>query len=367
MRMILEKKGKEKKDLVVALSGGVDSAVAAWLAKESGARVRAVFMRNWRDDDMAAGCHDKADLIAATACAAALDLDFEVVDFADDYWQKVFLPFLDELKEGKTPNPDILCNSQIKFTAFADYGRRVGAEAMVTGHYARIKEVNGQQQLCQSEDSAKDQTYFLHRLTQDQLAYGCFPLAVWHKNDVRAQAKRIGLNNWSRKDSTGICFIGERHFAEFLSHYLPKTPGDIVSDKGVRLGQHDGLHFYTIGQRHGLRLGGGGGPWFVFLKDRKNNILMVSKGEDNPCLFCQKVCVENLHWIANTPPRPQLVYTARLRHRQQPASCTLSRVSAASIEITFAEPQRAVTPGQYAVIYDGNVCLGGGVIREGFM
>lgn len=352
------------KEVVVALSGGVDSAVAALTLINAGARVRAVFMKNWHDEDEDAGCHDKGDLIAAAAAADCLGVDFDMVNFAEDYRRRVFEPFLAELRGGgRTPNPDVLCNSEIKFAAFYDYARANGAAAIATGHYARNDFLNGRRRLLRGEDSAKDQTYFLHRLTAAQLDGAIFPLGGMHKTDVRAAARAAGLENWARKDSTGICFIGERRFPEFLSRYLEKTPGDIVDDKERRVGRHDGLPFYTIGQRRALGIGGGG-PWFVFGKDKEKNLLRVVNDGAHPLLFCQTVRMENLHWIGGDAPPSRWVYSARLRHRQPPDSCTLVESAANGATIVFAAPQRAATPGQYAVLYDGNVCLGGGVVGE---
>lgn len=353
------------KKVVVGLSGGVDSAVAALLLRRAGAQVQGVFMKNWEDDDTAAACHDKQDLISAAAAAAALDIPLEVVNFAAEYRQKVFAPFLRELQRGRTPNPDVLCNSEIKFAAFHRYAAGIGAAAVATGHYARAAQTADGWQLRKAEDSAKDQTYFLHRLSAAQLAYSLFPLGGHHKADVREMARAAGLANWQRKDSTGLCFIGERDFNAFIARYLPDSPGGIEDDSGRALGRHSGLHFYTIGQRHGLGIGGargGSGAWFVAAKEPQSNTLRVVRGERHPLLYKQQVAIENAHWIAGAPPPARWVYAARLRHRQEPASCTLSAVDGHTATIVFAEPQRAVAPGQYAVVYDGDSCLGGGVI-----
>ena len=365
--MIPENEIKVKgRRVTVALSGGVDSAVAALQLVQAGARVRAVFMQNWRDGDDTAACHDKDDLIAAAAAAEALGLPFEVADFADAYRERVFAPFLEELRRGRTPNPDVLCNSEIKFAAFCDYAAAAGADAVATGHYARSAQPADAEgwNLYKAEDSAKDQTYFLHRLHRRQLAFALFPLGGRHKAQVRAAARRAGLGNWQRKDSTGICFIGERKFDDFIANYLPPAPGEMRDENDRLLGEHRGLQFYTIGQRRGLGIGGGGAPWFVAAKEPQRNILRVVQGEGHPLLFTRRVQVENAHWIAGAPPPPRWVYAARLRHRQTPASCTLSAVSADAATIEFAEPQRASAPGQYAVIYDGDLCLGGGVIAD---
>ena len=346
----------------VGLSGGVDSAVAALILKEAGARVTAVFMKNWDDDDTEAGCHDKDDLITAVAVAESLGLDFEVINYATDYWRLVFEPFLRGLAACETPNPDIWCNSRIKFSLFWEEAERAGAEGIATGHYARLAVRDGKCVLRKGEDSAKDQTYFLYRLNQGQLAGASFPIGGLHKAEVRERARAFGLKNWQRKDSTGICFIGERRFKEFIGRYLPPEPGDITDEKGEKLGRHDGLMFYTIGQRKGLGIGGEGGGWFVAGKDERNNILQVVQGENHPSLFTDTVTLREVHWIADVPPPTHWVYAARLRHRQFPASCTLTRASETTATIVFAEPQRAPAAGQHAVIYDGEVCLGGGVI-----
>ena len=346
---------------MVGLSGGVDSAAAAFLLKRAGAEVEAVFMKNWQDDDEA-GCHDRQDMITAAAVAESLALPFSVVNFADTYRQQVFEPFLHELRQGKTPNPDVLCNQRVKFSVFHSYASRRGADAVATGHYARRVVTENSCQLYKAEDTVKDQTYFLHRLSSEQLRYSHFPIGKYHKNEVRALARRGGLSNWQRKDSTGICFIGARRFNDFIVRYLPPVPGSIQDERGRELGQHQGLHFYTIGQRRGVGLGGRGAPWFVAGKRPEQNVLLVVQGEHHPLLYRQQVQIDRVHWIGGTPPPPHWVYSARLRHRHPPASCTLSAVNAETATIEFAEPQRAVTPGQYAVIYDGDLCLGGGVI-----
>ena len=365
---LLFKKWK-KTPVAVALSGGVDSAIAAWLLKSAGAKVRTFFMKNWEDDDTEAGCHDKNDLTTAAAAADILGLDFEVLNFAAEYKAQVFTPFLADLRRGLTPNPDVLCNSEIKFGAFCRHAQKSGAAAVVTGHYARISQTAEGLRLLKGEDSTKDQSYFLHRLTAAQLALAVFPLGDKHKADVRETAKCIGLGNWDKKDSTGICFIGERPFAEFLRNYLPETPGAIQTPEGKTIGEHTGLPFYTIGQRRGLKIGGlsgnDGEAWFVIGKRADDNVLEVAPGENHPRLFADEVKIENAHWIAGKPPPTQWVYSARLRHRQSPASCTLAAADEKTAHLVFAEAQRAPAPGQYAVIYDGNTCLGGGVIAGG--
>jgi tRNA-specific 2-thiouridylase len=320
-------------------------------------------MKNWEDDDTDAGCHDKADLMAAAAAADVLGIELEVVNFAAEYKQKVFAPFLQSLRHGLTPNPDVLCNSEIKFEAFRNKVATMGANTVATGHYAQVRQLNGEWQLLKGEDAAKDQSYFLHRLNAEQLTAVNFPLGDWHKADVRVAAREAGLDNWARKDSTGICFVGERRFNDFLARYLPPAPGPMQTPAGEIIGEHRGLAFYTIGQRQGLGIGGEGSPWFVIAKRPHQNALVVAQGESHSLLYNKRVTIANAHWIAGNPPPPNWVFAARLRHRQDPASCTLLQVDDNGAEIAFAEPQRAVAPGQYAVLYDGNVCLGGGEIQ----
>lgn len=348
--------------VAVALSGGVDSAAAAHLLQRAGAKVFAVFMKNWEDDDDDSGCADKDDLFAAAAAADALGIELEVANFAAEYKKRVFAPFLRELREGRTPNPDVHCNSEIKFSAFRRRAKERGAHLIATGHYARAREMNGEWQLLKGEDSAKDQSYFLHRLTREQLADSIFPLGEKLKTDVRAEARAAGLGNWNRRESMGICFIGARRFESFLQKYIPQTPGEIRAPEGKVLGAHRGLAFYTIGQRRGLRIGGGGDAWFVAAKLPRENALIVAQGAHHPLLYSARARIKNAHWIAGHPPPIGRVYEARLRHRHSPASCVLSRADESGGEIVFAEAQRAAAPGQFAVVYDGNVCLGGGAI-----
>ncbi len=378
------------KRVALGLSGGVDSSVAALLLLRAGADVRAFFMSNWRDDDDGDGvdngdggdggdgddngngkgkngCNDGPDLASAAAAADILGIPLDAVSFADEYRRLVFAPFLAELRRGRTPNPDVLCNSHIKFDAFLRYAREDGCEAVATGHYAGIlrPEASGggaqKLRLQKGEDSAKDQSYFLHRLAQPQLARAIFPLARLHKADVRAMAKAAGLANWSRKDSAGICFIGKRRFAEFIRRYLPDNPGEIQTPEGETVGAHSGLHLYTIGQRRGLGIGGGE-PWFVCGKRLRENVLQVSRG-DAPALFRNEIRISDAHWIAEIPPPTNWVFAARLRHGQEPASCTLSSATNENATILFPLRQRAPAPGQSAVLYDGNTCLGGGIIE----
>lgn len=357
------------KTIVVGLSGGVDSTVAALLLQKAGAHVCAVFMKNWADNDDAAGCHDKHDLIAAAAAAEALRLPFAVANFAEVYKKQVFAPFLCELAAGRTPNPDVLCNSEIKFRVFCDYARARGADAVATGHYARAAMTSEGWRLFRAEDSAKDQSYFLHRLTESRLATVLFPIGGLHKADVRRLAREAGLANWRRRDSTGICFIGERDFDDFIARYLPEQPGDMQDENGRVVGRHRGLQFYTIGQRRGLGIGGtrgaaAGEAWFVAEKQVDGNILQVVRGDNHPKLFCRGLTLGDARWVAGAPPPTRWVYAARLRHRHAPAACVLTEAEGEFATVRFAEPQRAAAPGQYAVLYDGDVCLGGGVIEN---
>lgn len=349
--------------IAVALSGGVDSAAALLLLLRAGAKADAVFMSNWRlpGDPPDDNCPERADIVSAAAAADILSAPLAVWNFAADYRREVFAPFVAELKKGNTPNPDIFCNSRIKFAAFCARARAEGYEAAATGHYASVtKDGGGMLRLQKGEDSAKDQSYFLHRLTQAQLSFALFPLARYHKAEVRQMAKAAGLANWSRKDSTGICFIGKRNFATFIRAHIADNPGDIQTPDGKVIGRHNGLHLYTIGQRRGIGIGGGG-ALFVYHKDAANNILYVA--DDERLLYQTEVSITGTHWIAETP-KANWVYTARLRHGQQPATCILSAISNDTATINFPAPQRAPCPGQSATLYDGNTCLGGGIITN---
>ena len=352
--------------VVVGLSGGVDSAVAALLLRQAGHRLTAVFMKNWDDDDDQAYCPARQDLQDARSVCERLDIDLQTVSFSAEYWNRVFRHFLDEYQAGRTPNPDILCNQEIKFRAFLDYALDQGADAIATGHYARL-EKNGTTRLLRAADDRKDQTYFLHTLNQSQLEYSLFPIGHLRKTVVRELAARAGFRNHDKKDSTGICFIGERKFRDFLERYLPRLPGEIRSLDDQIIGHHQGLMFYTIGQREGLGIGGkkgsDGNPWYVAGKDTGRNILRVVQGVNHPALFNRRLRTGRLHWIAGSAPRLPLTCTARIRYRQADQPCLVSGASQDSGIVEFREPQRAVTPGQSVVFYDGETCLGGGVIE----
>lgn len=358
--------------VVVGLSGGVDSAVSAWLLKQQGHDVVGIFMKNWEDDDDSEYCSSNIDFVDAASVADVIGIEIEHVNFAAEYKDRVFAEFLREYQAGRTPNPDILCNAEIKFKAFLDHAMRLGAEKIATGHYARVRERDGRFQLLKGLDPSKDQSYFLHRLNQAQLSKTLFPVGELHKTEVRRLAAEIGLPNAKKKDSTGICFIGERPFREFLNRYLSNTPGPIKDDRGRVLGEHVGLSFYTLGQRKGIGIGGvkdkgaprGGGdhaPWFVARKDMATNTLYVVQGHDHPWLLSHRLVAGDASWTAGEPP-PAGPYGAKTRYRQSDAPCTLHNVDGARFALDFPQAQWAVTPGQSAVLYDGDVCLGGGVI-----
>ena len=343
------------------MSGGVDSSVAALLLKRAGHEVVGLFMKNWEDDDDDEYCSTRQDLIDAAAAADVIGVELEAVNFAVEYRERVFASFLTEYAAGRTPNPDVLCNAEIKFKAFLDHALRLGATRIATGHYAQLRERDGKVELLRGADGGKDQSYFLHRLTQAQLARVLFPVGQLMKAEVRRIAQQAGLPNHAKKDSTGICFIGERPFREFLNRYLPKTPGPMVTPDGRRVGEHIGLAFYTIGQRKGIGLGGAGEPWYVAQKRMDANELVVVQGHDHPLLMRLSLQGLGASWVLGAPA-PGSTRTAKTRYRQADADCTVARVGGDEIAVDFPLPQRAVTPGQSVVLYDGEVCLGGAVI-----
>lgn len=355
-----------KRRVVVGLSGGVDSAVTAWLLKQQGHEVVGIFMKNWEDDDDSEYCSSRQDWIDAAAVADVIGIEVEHVNFAAEYKDRVFAEFLREYEAGRTPNPDVLCNAEIKFKAFLDHAMRLGAEKIATGHYARVREHAGRFELLKGLDPAKDQSYFLHRLTQAQLARSMFPVGELKKTEVRRIAAEIGLPNAKKKDSTGICFIGERPFREFLNRYLSHAPGPMLDERGREVGRHVGLSFYTLGQRQGLGIGGvkhGGGehaPWYVARKDLERNVLRVVQGHDHPWLLSGTLRAADCSWAGGAMPPPGR-YAAKTRYRQADAPCTLA-AEGEGFRLDFDDPQWAVTPGQSAVLYQGEVCLGGGVI-----
>ncbi len=367
--MSSKKKPNKGQRVIVGLSGGVDSAVAAHLLIEQGYQVEALFMKNWEEDDDANYCAAAEDLSDAQAAADRLGITLHKVNFATEYWDRVFAYFLDEYRAARTPNPDILCNKEIKFAAFLEHAMDLGANWIATGHYADvIRDASGSHlRLCADHD--KDQTYFLHLLSQAQLAHGLFPLSHLTKPQVRDIARKLGLGNAGKKDSTGICFIGERRFRDFLQRFIPKQPGPIETPDGDVLGEHQGLSYYTIGQRQGLGVGGvrdsSEAPWFVAIKDPTRNALIVVQGHAHPLLLSQALKALQPHWIAGLPPVPiPFRCQARTRHRQPLQTCTITELGQDGCLVRFDQPQRAVTPGQSVVFYDDDECLGGAIIAS---
>ncbi|MBA2689261.1 MAG: tRNA 2-thiouridine(34) synthase MnmA [Burkholderiales bacterium] len=352
-----------KPRVVVGMSGGVDSSVAALLLKAQGYDVLGLFMKNWEDDDTDEFCTSRADLIDAVAAADRIGIEIETVNFSAEYQDRVFQNFLAEYQAGRTPNPDVLCNAEIKFRAFLDHALSVGAERIATGHYARILATNNRYELLKGVAPTKDQSYFLYRLNQEQLSKSIFPLGELTKNEVRTIARKFGLANHDKKDSTGICFIGERPFREFLSRYLPRQPGDIETPDGTAVARHEGLMYYTIGQRKGLGIGGEGAAWYVAQKDLRRNVLVTVQGHDHPALFKNDLVASQLSWIAGEPPAAAQSYAAKTRYRQRDAVCRITTVDEQRCEVLFDSPQWAVTPGQSLVAYREEVCLGGGIIE----
>jgi tRNA-specific 2-thiouridylase len=355
-----------RKTIVVGMSGGVDSSVTAWRLKQAGLEVIGMFMKNWEDDDDDAYCSTRQDFLDAAAAAEVIGIELQAVNFAAEYKDRVFADFLREYQAGRTPNPDVLCNAEIKFKAFLDHAIAQGAQCIATGHYAQLQhDAAGLVQLIRAADASKDQTYFLHRLNQSQLARTVFPIGDLQKSEVRAIAARIGLPNAAKRDSTGICFIGERPFREFLNRYLPSQPGPMKTPAGRTVGQHQGLAFYTLGQRKGLGLGGDragdGSPWYVVEKNLDSNTLVVDQGHDHPGLLSKTLHAIDASWIAESPPASDLRHAAKTRYRQADAACQI-QATADAFDLQFDQPQWAVTPGQSAVLYYGPVCLGGGII-----
>ena len=370
------------KRVVVGMSGGVDSSVTALLLKEQGYDVIGLFMKNWEDDDNNEYCSSRQDLIDAVSVADTIGIPIEAVNFAREYKDRVFSSFLREYQAGRTPNPDILCNAEIKFKAFLDHAIALGADTIATGHYAQVREVNGLFQLLKATDQSKDQSYFLHRLNQAQLSRTMFPLGKLLKSEIRKIAQQHGLCNFAKKDSTGICFIGERPFREFLSGYLPTQPGEMRTPEGRLVGRHIGLSFYTLGQRQGLGIGGlkeaktGNHkpeaensnlhePWFVAAKDMENNRLIVVQGHDHPALLSTQLTSLDAHWISGTAPLCNHPYAAKTRYRQADARCRITQAFTDQCAVSFEQPQWAVTPGQSVVLDEGEICLGGAIIETG--
>jgi len=352
--------------VILGISGGVDSSVAAFLLKEQGYQVSAVFMRNWQPETDDPYCTLDQDLSDAKKVCQKLAVPFAVVDFSREYWQRVFQHFLDEYNAGRTPNPDVLCNKEIKFKAFLEYALQSGADYIATGHYVRKEFANGQYLLKKGLDASKDQSYFLYTLGQHELKHSLFPVGDLTKQEVRALAKQIGLENYAKKDSTGICFIGERNFKKFLSEYLLAKPGDIVTPDHQKLGRHDGLMFYTLGQRQGLNIGGvknkSEAPWYVVQKNIIHNQLVIAQEGDHPLLMTSKLTCHDVNWVADEVPGDCFTSSAKIRYRQSDQQCSVWKITDNAWCVEFFQPQRAITPGQSVVFYLGDICAGGGVI-----
>ena len=359
---------KDPKDIrvVVGMSGGVDSSVAALLLKEQGYDVIGIFMKNWDDTDENGVCTATEDFNDVIRVCNQIGIPYYAVNFEKEYWDKVFTYFLDEYKAGRTPNPDVMCNKEIKFKAFLEHALKLGADYLATGHYAQVKEIDGEVKLLRGKDENKDQTYFLNQLSQDQIKRVMFPIGHLEKSKVREIAQEAGLATAGKKDSTGICFIGERNFKEFLSQYLPAQPGNMETLDGEVKGRHDGLMYYTIGQRHGLGIGGSGDPWFVIGKDLKRNVLYVGQGFDNDYLYSDEIIATNINWVSDREKAQSFTCTAKFRYRQPDHGVTVHLMEDNQVRVVFDQPIRAVTPGQAVVFYQGEECLGGGTIDQIF-
>lgn len=365
--MSTQSKTPSQTRVIVGMSGGVDSSVSAALLLEQGYQVEGLFMKNWDEDDGTEYCTAREDLADAQAVSDRLGIKLHTANFAAEYWDNVFEYFLEEYKAGRTPNPDILCNREIKFKAFLDYALMLGADLIATGHYTRRAERDGQTLLLRGLDANKDQSYFLHAVGGEQIARTLFPVGELEKPEVRRIAEKYQLATARKKDSTGICFIGERRFTDFLKQYLPAQPGEIETTDGQVIGRHHGLMYHTIGQRQGLGIGGLQGasddPWYVLRKDLERNVLVVGQGNDHPWLFSSALACSNIYWVNPLDVTEPLRLTAKVRYRQPDQACTLERTTDGYL-IRFDEPQRAVTPGQSVVLYQDDVCLGGGVIEQ---
>ena len=355
--------------VVVGMSGGVDSSVSAYLLQQQGYQVVGLFMKNWEEDDTDEYCSAAVDLADAQAVCDKLNIKLYTINFAAEYWDNVFEHFLSEYKAGRTPNPDILCNKEIKFKAFLEYAAQdLGADYIATGHYVRKRTTGDKVELLRGVDNNKDQSYFLYTLSEDQVRQSLFPVGELEKPQVRKIAEQLGLATASKKDSTGICFIGERKFSDFLARYLPAQAGAIRTVDGQVIGKHQGLMYHTLGQRKGLGIGGlkqaDDTPWYVVDKDIKNNELIVAQGHDHPALFSDGLIAQQLHWVDRKAVTKPFTCTVKTRYRQQDIQCKVNPISEDKIEVIFAHPVAAVTPGQSAVFYQDEVCLGGGIIEE---
>ncbi|MBD8069260.1 tRNA 2-thiouridine(34) synthase MnmA [Bacillus sp. PS06] len=362
----MNEKAPKDTRVVVGMSGGVDSSVAALLLKQQGYDVIGIFMKNWDDTDENGFCTATEDYEDVIKVCNQIGIPYYAVNFEKQYWDKVFTYFLDEYKAGRTPNPDVMCNKEIKFKAFLEHAMTLGADYLATGHYARVEFRDGEYKMLRGVDENKDQTYFLNQLGQDQLSKVMFPIGNIEKSKVRELAKEAELATATKKDSTGICFIGERNFKEFLSGYLPAQPGDMQTLSGEVKGKHDGLMYYTIGQRHGLGIGGSGDPWFVVGKDLEKNILYVDQGFHNDLLYSDSILATNIAWVSDKKPGHEFKCTAKFRYRQPDNGVTVQIIDENNVRIIFDEPIRAITPGQAVVFYNDDECLGGGTIDQVF-
>lgn len=357
-----------KAKVIIGMSGGVDSSVAAWLLKEQGYQVEGLFMKNWEQDDSEGYCAAAEDLADAEAVCNQLGIPLHTVNFAQEYWDRVFSYFLSEYEKGRTPNPDVLCNKEIKFKAFLDHALSLGADFIATGHYAKVKHIDGVGALFKAKDRDKDQTYFLHAVEPSALAKTLFPVGDFLKTEIRTFAQELGLVTQNKKDSTGICFIGEKRFKSFLKEFILAKPGNIQSAQGETIGRHDGLMFYTLGQRQGLGIGGlqsaNDEPWYVVDKDSNTNTLIVAQGQDHPLLYAQGLVCGPIHWLVDLADQLPVTCYAKTRYRQAEQACIISPSNENHHYAMFSAYQRAVTPGQYVVFYDKNQCLGGATIEQ---
>ena len=360
----------KQEKIIVGMSGGVDSSVSAYLLQQQGYQVEGLFMKNWEEDDTEEYCSATVDLADAQQVCDRLGIRLHTVNFSSEYWDNVFEYFLHEYGIGRTPNPDIMCNREIKFKAFLDHAQTLGAQRIATGHYVRQRQRQGRYELLRGLDANKDQSYFLYALGQHQISHALFPIGELDKSEVRAIARQQQFDVYSKKDSTGICFIGERKFKDFLQRFIPAQPGEIVSESGAALGEHSGLMYYTIGQRQGLGIGGTEGgkdePWYVIDKLMDSNRLVVAQGIDHPRLYHSYCRVTDLHWISQEIEEPGYPCSAKIRYRQQDSACRLVSMTDGDAVVEFEQPQRAITPGQALVLYSGEQCLGGATIEAAF-